>query len=296
MNASLAIAHPTSAYPVTLILLAVSATISAQSPAPQLGTPHPTQSSYQLVWQDEFSGSKLDRKKWTPEDDSVIGQYGHGNGEAQVYLDAEGQTFRVGNGHLSIIANHAPQKQYPLRDGPGGRLLKKIDHQDFQSAKLTTQQQASFTYGIFEARIKNPTHSRHGRTAIPTWPAFWLLPETRSAPYSGYWDQAAAKRKSKASKSNWPYSGEIDVMEMSGRSTRLYHAGAVYHNHASNWTVGHIRWHSHYRRFDGVIDPRQWIADQKLDPNLQPKSGQSSYPQDYHIYGCHWTPKKITFT
>ena len=60
---------------------------------PKIGSVHPLQDSYKLIWQDEFKGEKLDRSKWTPVDDSVIGKYGHGNGEAQAYLDAEGDTF-----------------------------------------------------------------------------------------------------------------------------------------------------------------------------------------------------------
>ena len=47
--------------------------------------------------------------------------------------------------------------------------------------------------------------------------------------------------------------------------------------------------------FDGAIDPKQWIADQKLDGSLQPTAGQKSYPNDYHIYGVKWTKDKIIF-
>ena len=266
-----------------------------EEPSPSLGTAHPKEPGYALVWQDEFDGEKLDRSKWVPEDDTVIGQYGHGNGEAQVYVDAEGETFFVKDGKLTIVARHAPGKKYPLKDGPNGAFLKEIDHQPFRSAKLQTQGLASFTYGIFEARIRNPTNAQGEKTAIPTWPAFWLLPEPASAPYHGYWDEAAARKKLEWTFSAWPYSGEIDIMEMSGRATRLYHGGAVYHTSPKNWTVGHIGWYSHYRRFDGVIDPKQWIADQVLDDALQPKAGEASYPQEFHVYGCKWTEDRIIF-
>ena len=262
---------------------------------PKLGAPHRADSSYRLVWQDEFEGTQLDRKKWTAVDDAKIGQYGHGNGEAQAYLDSEGETFVVKDGKLSIIAQYAPDAKYPLRNKPFGKIKEEIDHQDFKSAKLTTEKLASFTYGIFEARIKNPVDATEGRTAIPVWPAFWLLPESKTAPYSGYWDQAAANRKLDSAYSTWPYSGEIDIMEMSGRATRLYHGGAVFHTSSKNWTVGHIGWYSHYRRYDGAIDPRQWIADQKLDTSLQPAPGEKSYVSDYHIYGCKWTKDRIVF-
>ncbi|MFL2435267.1 MAG: hypothetical protein ACJ0IZ_01975 [Verrucomicrobiales bacterium] len=45
---------------------------------PKIGSVHPLQNSYKLIWHDEFNGEKLDRSKWTPVDDSVIGKYGHG--------------------------------------------------------------------------------------------------------------------------------------------------------------------------------------------------------------------------
>ena len=55
------------------------------------------------------------------------------------------------------------------------------------------------------------------------------MPEDKTAPYSGYWDKKSLNLKQEWAKSKWPYSGEIDIMEVSGRATRLYHAGAVYH-------------------------------------------------------------------
>ena len=131
-----------------------------------MGDAHGTDQSYKLVWQEEFSGTKLDRKKWVAVDDPKIGQYGHGNGESQAYLDAEGETFFIKDGRLTIIANHAPDAKYPLRDKPYGKFKRNIDHQDFKSAKLTTEKLRAFTYGIFEARIKNPTDARGQRTAI----------------------------------------------------------------------------------------------------------------------------------
>jgi len=76
---------------------------------PSLGDAHRTDKSYTLVWQDEFTGNKLDRKKWVAVDDAKIGQYGHGNGESQTYLDAEGDTFFVKDGRLTLVAHHAPE-------------------------------------------------------------------------------------------------------------------------------------------------------------------------------------------
>ena len=76
--------------------LALSSLVQgAETPLPKQGDSHPFDPSCRLVWQEEFDGTKLDRKKWVAVDDPAIGQYGHGNGEAQAYLDAEGDTFFV---------------------------------------------------------------------------------------------------------------------------------------------------------------------------------------------------------
>ena len=59
--------------------------------------------------------------------------------------------------------------------------------------------------------------------------------------------------------------------------------------------MGNIGWYSHYRRYDGAINPKQWIADQKLDSLLQPRPGEKSYVSGYHVYGCKWTKDRIIF-
>ena len=279
--------------PSALLLCWAVPSQAAEPPKP--GDAHPGEPSYKLAWQDEFTGGRLDRKKWQPEDDTRIGKYGHGNGEAQAYIDAEGETFFVKDGMLNLVARYAPGRKYPLKKKEGETQGKTIDTLTFRSAKLKSEGLASFTYGIFEARIKNPTQLEGDKTAVPVWPAFWLLPEPGSAPYAGYWDKAAAKNQYAWAHSTWPYSGEIDVMEMSGRATRLYHGGAVYHKSPANWTVGNIGWYSNYRRFDGAINPKQWVAHQKLDGSMQPRPGEKSYPQDFHIYGCKWTKDRLIF-
>ena len=123
----------------------------------------------------EAEGLAFDNPKgWTT---SCVGKYGHGNGEAQAYVDAEGDTFFVRNGILHLRAHYSPNVKYPLRDAPNGKIKKMIEHQDFKSAKLTTKNLHAFTYGILEARIKNPSDNASKQTAIPVWPAFWLMPE-----------------------------------------------------------------------------------------------------------------------
>ena len=139
---------------IAVLLLATAPTRGAEGTnevdrkVPALGDPHQSDNSYTLVWQDEFAGTRLDRKKWTAVDDSRIGKYGHGNGESQVYRDREGDTFQVGNGVLSITAHHVPGKKYPLRDKFQGPVKGQVENLDFTSAKLTTENLAAFTYNL----------------------------------------------------------------------------------------------------------------------------------------------------
>jgi len=41
---------------------------------PEIGSVHPLQGSYKLIWHDEFKGEKFDRSKWTV---GNIGWYSH---------------------------------------------------------------------------------------------------------------------------------------------------------------------------------------------------------------------------
>ena len=59
--------------PVLLPLLALALPAPAVE-VPTSGSPHPSQPGYRLVWQDEFSGSTLDRKKWRAVDDPTLGK------------------------------------------------------------------------------------------------------------------------------------------------------------------------------------------------------------------------------
>jgi len=126
-----------------------------------LGGNAPAQTSWKLVWADEFDGpanSAPDRAKWTRD----LGQNGWGNNELERYTGSTENAFLDGEGHLVIRA---------LRTADGG----------YTSARLKTQGLASFTYGKIEARIQIPFGQG-------IWPAFWMLGQeisTKGWPRSG---------------------------------------------------------------------------------------------------------------
>ncbi len=108
---------------------------------------------YQLVWNDEFNGSALDRDAWNIE----VNDNGNGNDELQYYTDRT-DNVSIGiepkSGESCLILT-AKKEQYNGRS--------------FTSGRINTNDKVIFTRGIIESRIKFP------KTANGLWPAFWLL-------------------------------------------------------------------------------------------------------------------------
>jgi len=109
--------------------------------------------SWKLVWSDEFDGDKIDSSKWGFE----VNGDGGGNGEMQYYTDRPSNAH-VENGHLIITARKEDFR------GPDN----KSKH--YTSARMNTKGKFSWKYGRFEARIKMPKGKG-------IWPAFWMMPQ-----------------------------------------------------------------------------------------------------------------------
>ena len=147
-------------------------------------------SEYSLVWQDEFEGTTVDTSKWNIENtDGCPHLCGFGNNELQWYSDRSENVY-LKDGSLVIKA----QREQP----PSGLFSYK----DYTSSKLTTKTKGDWLYGIFEVRAKLPTTQG-------LWPAIWMLPTENT--YGG-----------------WPYSGEIDIMEVLGKDDRFLYGTLHY--------------------------------------------------------------------
>jgi|GEM_PF-740037 len=136
--------------------------------------------NWQVVWQDEFTtGISAD---WNFE----VNGDGGGNNELQYYRQ---ENASVQNGSLVITAK---------QESFGGK--------NYTSARMTTQNKKTFTYGKIEARIAVPS-------VQGIWPAFWML-------------------GSSIGSVGWPSCGEIDIMEHVNTGNTCY--GTVHWSNASN--------------------------------------------------------------
>lgn len=183
---------------------------------------------WHLVWNDEFSGKKIDTNKWDFQlgTGSQYGLQGWGNNELQYYRK---ENAFIKDGKLVLEAR---KENYEGCAYTSARLRTVKD----DGTELFTK-----NYGRIEARIKMPAGNG-------IWPAFWLLPATT--------DYGV-----------WASSGEIDILEAKGRlPNRVYgtvhfgqawpgnkNTGGMYkfpagetiesfHIYSLEWEPGILRW------------------------------------------------------
>ena len=104
------------------------------------------QTTWQLIWSDEFLGDALNPSNWSHE----FGNGGWGNNEWQYYTNVS-ENIEVSQGQLKITARH---------EGAGAT--------EYTSARIITKELFDFEYGKIEARMKLPMGQG-------LWPAFWML-------------------------------------------------------------------------------------------------------------------------
>src|SRR5580698_7766670 len=159
----------------TVIAIVFAAFFTAGSVAAQTAPP---QTSWKLVWSDEFNGpagALPDPTKWNYD----LGGGGWGNGELETYSNSPSNVFQDGQGNLVIQA---------IRDSSGNFTSTRLQTGAPGASTQTTD--LSWQYGLVEARIKLPF-------GLGVWPAFWMLGE----------DIASV---------SWPQCGEVDIMENFG--------------------------------------------------------------------------------
>ena len=139
-----------------------------------------------------------------------------------------------GNGWGNYELQYYTDRSSNLRLEDGVLIIQALKEdystKNYTSARITTKDKQAFEYGKIEAKISLP--SGQG-----TWPAFWML---------GY--------------GNWPYCGEIDIMEHTGANPgSVSHA---LHTSKKNGNKGN-QWNSTYSKLSDIEN-------------------------NYHIYGIEW--------
>jgi len=186
---------------------------TAPIPPEPSGDPKPVgiTGNFNLVFRDEFDGTKLNDAYWTA---NWLGAPGTitkpiNSKEIAAY---DPKNVKVANGSLELYA-----ERRAVTDAQGKRY-------DYASGCITSGEKKEFKFGIFEARLLLPVNS----SGIPlNWPAWWQ---------NGHHDE-------------WPDAGETDTMErLSEGVCAHYHAntgkdGADINKKSPPWTANFSQWH-----------------------------------------------------
>ena len=223
-----------------------------------------TNGDWELVWQDEFTGTGLDASKWNTVDSYGRNEcFGGGNNEAQCYTsNPENIAVDAGNLVLTALPATVPQEQ--------GRT--------FTSGRVQSKGKGDFKYGRFEAHIQFPE-------ADGAFPAFWMLPTDNVYDF-------------------WPRSGEIDIVENAngdakisgaihyknpgdpGQTTHIYQFGANTSVTATNWNTYAVEWHQDEIRW--FLNGQPYFSRQRQSWNnglypVDPISDHAPFDQDFHL-------------
>jgi beta-glucanase (GH16 family) len=182
--------------------------------------PNLARAGWNLVWDDEFSGTAIDTNHWTFE----TGNHGGwGNNELEFYTGRLGNAY-VSNGVLHIVAR---------RESTNGCT--------YTSARMKSAGLFSQKYGRFEFRAKFPQGKGY-------WPALWLMPQDSA--YGG-WPECG-EIDIVENKGDYPavVQGTIHYSGADGRhlqSTDLYtfapaNGANNFHTYTLEWTTNSISW------------------------------------------------------
>jgi len=216
-----------------MVVVAMVLVLLVADTSPRMGLSPPCGHPWKLVFQEEFSGSSLDTKRWQTR--YPWGRTNSGNAELQYYTD---DSLTVGNGVLSITA---------ARRERGGFA--------YTSGIITTYPSFHLTYGyvIIRARMA----SGQG-----LWPALWLLPA------STYWPPEIDIAEVIGSQPNVVHmTTHFEALTGGDDSRSRAFAGPdfsqEFHTFAIEWEPGRIIWYAdnvmQYQSYVGVPDEPMYI-------------------------------------
>jgi beta-glucanase (GH16 family) len=167
-------------------------------------------------------------------------------------LNTSDWTFEIGtgtNGWGNNELQYYTDRNLYLKDG---MLVIRAEEESFggrsyTSSRIKTQRKKNFQYGRIDIRARMPEGQG-------VWPALWMLGEN-------------------INQVDWPYCGELDVMEMVGGG-----------NGKDNRTVGTAHWN--VGGLDASYSPKSFGNEKILPENLS---------ASFHVYSIVWTSYRITW-
>tara|TARA_B100001123_G_C15268161_1_gene1009240 strand:- start:230 stop:1873 length:1644 start_codon:yes stop_codon:yes gene_type:complete len=218
----------------------------------------------EVIWEDNFN----DLDNWMKITGN--GSWGWGNGELEFYQEENVEITEVpgetGNNALDIIARE--------ESGPGivdqwGNPLY------YTSGKVTTKAKISIKYGVIETRVRVPDLDLGGL------PAVWLLG---------------------ISNLNWPYCGELDMMEMGSlQDFRDLHDEYNGGNGSDNSTVNQVVGANAIFYADEAVTSENpsGAASISWDPDgdyCRPYYNYNNLNDRFITYRIYWDSDSIRFT
>lgn len=154
--------------------------------------------TYQLVWEDNFNGSRLDTSKW-----NVLLREHSKHNELQYYVPDE---VYVENGLLRLRSR-----------------FRKYGDMDYTSGRLDTRGKFAPVYGRFEISAKLPAGQG-------IWPAYWLYPQNRNWQMEYVMSEAVANGRETSIPEERPWYSEIDIMEFLGHEPNVLYGTLHYYS------------------------------------------------------------------
>jgi beta-glucanase (GH16 family) len=167
-----------------------------------------------LVWNDEFSGTEIDRHKWGFQ----TGGTGFGNNEEQYYSNRPENAYLEAD---NLVIEAREERYMGLH---------------YSSAKMQTLVLGEWQYGRIDIRARLP----YGQGI---WPAFWMLP-ARTIPSTGEIDIMEALGHEAQTVYGTLHYGAIDDPQHVGSSYTLEEGTFAddYHIFSIVWEAESIRW------------------------------------------------------
>ena len=199
---------------------------------------------WNLVWEDEFTGTSLDGANWSYQ----TGASGWGNNELQYYRQGT-NNVTVSNGVLKITAKE-----------------ESYMGADYTSARIRTINKSDWTHGKMEARIKLPEGQG-------IWPACWMLPtdnifggwpnsgEIDIMEYLGHQTNTAYGTIHYSINGSHNFAGDNYVLPSGGYND-------AFHTFTVEWDSGEIRWYIDGVLYHSVTEASLGISPWVFDENF----------------------------